>query len=135
MAPNSKSFRLSLLALFLFSSRLVLAAEKPKPETAVREEARVTVVEVPVNVVDKNGRPVENLTADDFELYDDGKKQTISGFDIVDERRSIPRPAAGEPPINPAARRNFLLLFDLTFGSPGASSTRDEPRATSSSHR
>jgi VWFA-related protein len=107
-----------LFALSLLICRPSAAADKPKPETTVREEARVSVVEVPVNVTDKKGHPVENLTADDFEVYDDGKKQTITGFDVVDERRGVPQPAAGEPPVNPAARRNFLLLFDLTFGSP-----------------
>lgn len=106
------------LVLLLLWSGLALAADKPKPETTVREEARVTVVEVPVNVVDKDGRPVEGLTAEDFEVYDDGKKQAVSGFDVVDERHAIPMPAPGEPAIHPAARRHFLIIFDLTFGSP-----------------
>src|SRR3954464_11555521 len=32
---------------------------------------------VNVSVVDKAGKPVENLTRDDFELYEDGKLQTV----------------------------------------------------------
>lgn len=107
----------SALLLFALSTR-ALAAEKKKPETTVKEEARVTVVEVPVNVIDRDGRPVENLTADDFEVFDDGKPQKISGFDVVDERHAVPRPAEGEPPIHPAARRHFLIVFDLSFSSP-----------------
>ncbi len=95
-------------------------AEKPKKETVIREEARVTLVEVPVNVVDKNGHSVENLTADDFEIYDDGKKQTITGFEVLDQRVPLPIAKPEDPPINPAARRHFLILFDLSFGSPRA---------------
>lgn len=113
-------FRFSLALVFLLASSLALAADKQKPkaEASVREEARVTVVEVPVNVIDKNGHPVEGLTAEDFDVYDDGVKQSVTGFDVVDERRTLPKTAEGEPPINPAARRHFMLVFDLTFGSP-----------------
>jgi VWFA-related protein len=96
-------------------------ADKPKKETqetAVREEASVTLIEVPVNVTDKEGRPVENLKAEDFEVYDDGKKQVITGFEVLDERGTVVPAAAEESPINPAARRHFLILFDLSFGSP-----------------
>jgi len=136
MVPTRRLPSLSLAALALFSS-WALAAEKKKPDTTVQEEAKVTVVEVPVNVIDKNGRPVENLTAADFEVYDDGQRQTISGFDVVDERRSVQVPGEGEPPIHPAARRHFMLVFDLSFNSPrgvvNAQRAARDPRAASSS--
>jgi VWFA-related protein len=83
----------------------------------VQEEARVSIVEVPVNVVDKTGKPVEGLAAADFEIYDDGIKQEVTGFEVLDQRRPMPPVAPGEPVVQPAARRNFLLLFDLTFGT------------------
>ena len=108
---------LGLLVLLPFLS----GADKPKKEaqeTTVREEASVTLIEVPVNVTDKDGHPVENLKAEDFEVYDDGKKQAITGFDVLDERGTAVPPSAEDAPIHPAARRHFLLLFDLTFGSP-----------------
>ena len=94
-----------------------LSAQQPANPDVVRETARVTVVEVPVNVVGKDGRPVAGLTAADFELYDDGKKQTISGFDAVD--LSAPRPAAetAASSVSPAARRHWLLVFDLSYTS------------------
>lgn len=118
VSPGRFRSSVALVLVFAFSSGLVLAADKPKPQTSVREEARVTVVEVPVNVIDKDGHPVEGLTGEDFEVYDDGKKQAVTGFDVVDERHAIPAPAPGEPAIHPAARRHFLIIFDLTFGSP-----------------
>lgn len=95
-----------------------LPAQSDKKDARVREEARVTLVEVPVNVIDKQGRPVENLKAEDFEVFDDGKSLPITGFEVLDQRGSIPPAATGQPPINPAAQRHFLILFDLSFGSP-----------------
>jgi len=75
----------------LLSLTGALGSSAPKPEPradTVREEARVVVVEVPVNVVDKDGHPVENLKAEDFEVTDDGKPQTITGFEVLDQRRA-----------------------------------------------
>lgn len=108
----------SLLALAMVAPGLPQAADKPQTGSTVREEARVTLVEVPVNVIDKGDRAVENLTAEDFEVFDDGKKLPITGFEVLDQRRPVPAPSPGQPPINPAAQRHFLLLFDLSFGSP-----------------
>src|SRR5262249_21722708 len=51
------------------------------------------------------------------EVLDDGKPQTITGFEVLDQRKPMAPPAAGEPPLNPAASRRFLLLFDLSFAS------------------
>jgi len=115
-----KSFVAVPLAFFVWPLA-ARAGDKPKQEqadTTVREEARVTVVEVPVNVVDGKGRPVENLKAEDFEVFDDGKKQEITGFEVIDQRQPVPVPAPDEPPVNPAARRHFVLVFDLTFSTP-----------------
>lgn len=112
---------LSLVLAVCLGAATALAADKPDKldkKEGVREEARVVVVEVPVNVVEKNGRPVEGLTAEDFEVFDDGKLQAITGFEVLDQRKPIPTAAPGEPPINPAASRHFLLLFDLSFSSP-----------------
>ncbi|HLN58905.1 MAG TPA: VWA domain-containing protein, partial [Thermoanaerobaculia bacterium] len=119
MRGRSRSLRLCIALLVLVP--LLSGADKPKKETqetTVREEASVTLIEVPVNVTDKDGRPVENLKAEDFEVYDDGKKQTITGFDVLDERGTVVPPSAEDAPVHPAARRHFLILFDLTFGSP-----------------
>lgn len=82
----------------------------------LRETVNVNVVEVPVSVVDSSGNPVRGLTAANFELYDGGKKQAITSFDKVDfgSKETV----SAISPLNPAARRSFLLLFDLGFSSP-----------------
>lgn len=47
------------------------------------------VVRVDVSVIDKTGSPVRSLTADDFELRENGEVQAITSFKLVD--------ATGEP--------------------------------------
>jgi VWFA-related protein len=102
-------------------------AQAPTPAgQAVRETAAATVIEIPVTVVGKDGHPVTGLTAADFELYDEGKKQTIASVDVIDLSRPAAAAAppagagAGTPeaaPIPPAARRLWLLVFDLSYAS------------------
>lgn len=90
-------------------------AKKP-----VQERAEVVLVEVPVRVVNREGQPIRDLKATDFELLDDGKKQEIVGFDTIDlAQKGRELPGGGES-IHPAARRHFLILFDLTFARPAA---------------
>lgn len=79
------------------------------------EEAVVVVVEVPVQVL-VDGKPVRNLTAQDFEVRDEGKRQEIVGFDAID----LSRVEASVPELPVGARRHFLLLFDLSFSDPTA---------------
>jgi VWFA-related protein len=82
----------------------------------MRETVNVNVVEVPVTVVDSSGNPVRGLTTANFELYDGGKKQPITSFDKID---FVSKEAVSAiSPMNPAARRSFLLLFDLGYSSP-----------------
>ena len=48
-------------------------------QTGIR--VRVELVNVPVTVLNKRGRPVINLTKSDFKVYEDGVRQTIKYFD------------------------------------------------------
>ncbi len=76
----------------------------------------INYVEVPVTVADRGGNPIRGLTKANFDIIDEGKKREITGFEAID---FTARNAASRP-ITPAARRNFLLLFDLTFSSPSS---------------
>jgi len=112
-----------------FSSRSASEDQDPQ-RTVVQESAGVTLIEIPVNVVGKDGKPVAGLKVEDFELFDEGKKQPISGMDIID----LAKPAAsGEPgaaaAVPAAARRLWLLVFDLSYTSPsGLVRARDGAR-------
>jgi VWFA-related protein len=96
---------------------LLLAALLLAPLAAaqLKESVTVTVVEVPVTVVDRDGNPVRGLTAANFELVDDGTKRAVTSFDAIDFASKESVRAAVR---TPAARRNFMLLFDLSFSSP-----------------
>ncbi len=90
----------------------------------VKETVNVFVVEVPVTVVDTNGNPVRGLTAANFELSDNGTKRTISSFDKIDFASN--ESVSAISPLNPSARRQFMLLFDLGYSSPNALSRAQE---------
>ena len=104
---NKRALCVFVLAVFLATSAL--------PQN-FSESVQVTVIEVPVTVIDRGGKPVRGLTAADFELTDDGKKVPITGFDVMELSKLV---ADTSRPLPPAAYRNFLLLFDLSNSSPG----------------
>ncbi|HKB81027.1 MAG TPA: VWA domain-containing protein [Thermoanaerobaculia bacterium] len=81
----------------------------------VHETIHVNLVEVPVTVVSRAGDPVRGLKKENFELFDQRKKVAITSFDVIDFSSPDYKRAS---PLNPAARRSFLLLFDLSFASP-----------------
>src|SRR5262245_30359652 len=55
----------------------------PSPEPPVFGVEATTVL-VDVVVRDKKGRPVRDLAASDFEVYEEGVKQTVDSFRVVD---------------------------------------------------
>ena len=68
---------------------------------------QVDYVDVDVLVTDESGRFVRDLTRDDFEVFEDGRLQTISDFTVVDipvERAD--RPLFAASPIEPDVRSN-----------------------------
>jgi VWFA-related protein len=71
-----------------------------------------------VTVVDRDGNPVRGLTPANFRIIDEGRERPVTSFDAVDFA-SLESLSATSP-LNPAARRNFMLLFDLTFSSPNS---------------
>jgi VWFA-related protein len=106
-------------AAVLSAVLLASASRAQDPGSAVQETAEAVLVEVPVRVTDRHGKPVRGLEAKDFEVYDEGRKQEILAVDAIDlARKSL---APGEPaPVHPAARRHFLLLFDFSFAHPSS---------------
>ncbi|MCJ7501843.1 MAG: VWA domain-containing protein [Acidobacteriia bacterium] len=56
------------------------SAEAPKPPDLRKIRVRVEVVNVPVTVLGKRGRPVINLNKEDFAVYEDGVRQTVRYF-------------------------------------------------------
>jgi hypothetical protein len=85
------------------------AQEKPQ------EEVTVTAVEVPVRVLLK-GKPVRDLTEDDFEVYENGVRQAITHIEIISRMIVQPRISVKEvqpAEIPPPKKRTFILIFDI----------------------
>jgi VWFA-related protein len=89
-----------------------MAAGQPAP----RFEADITVVTLPVFVTDNAGAAVPGLRLEDFEVLDDGRPMKVVGFREIDVAEATEEELRAA---SPAARRQFLLLFDLSFSSVG----------------
>lgn len=84
-------------------------------------KAQVEYVEVDVLVTDAQGRPVRDLGKDDFQVFEDGKRQTVSSFSMVNIPLERPdRPLFQPDPIEPDAVSNerpfdgrlYVLVLD-----------------------
>lgn len=123
------------LSLLLSLSLLVPALAQTQPATPAQPQqtrddqddvVRITTNLVQIDaVVTKDGKPVTNLTADDFEIYEDGRKQTITSFAFISNVPSTPKqpaPPSKEkgidvpPPSRPLKaeepRRTMALVVD-----------------------
>ena len=111
----------TLAALIAASSGAV--AQEPDPGELRQFEGREFVfeVQVPVNVVTRDGEAVRGLTQDDFQVLDEGEPQQITGFRVIDLDQIVPddrRVIETDYGVPPAARRHFLFLFDLSYSAP-----------------
>ena len=106
-----------LLCLPLLLAAVPVAAQTPTFEGT----SQVVAVEVPVNVIDRDGQPVRGLDRADFEVYDGNEPQKITSFEVIDLKLLQSEPAAVSRPVESlpsSVRRHFLFLFDLSFSSP-----------------
>lgn len=113
-----------LLALPFCAIGAVLAAQQAPPgQPGVTFRVEVNFVELDAVVTDGQGNFVRGLTKDDFELFEEGKPQSIAAFTLVDlpARRPDP-PLSRATPIQPDVSTNLqefdgrvivLLLDDL----------------------
>jgi hypothetical protein len=109
-----------LLPLALLAAILTIPApagaqeSAPEVDRTFTGETTVTVVEVPVRVL-ANGEPVTDLDADDFRIFDGGEERRVVALERIDLREARAADGAGAAEPSPAARRHFLLLFDMAF--------------------
>ncbi len=104
-----------LAALMLLAlSPVAATAAKPADPDVVTGEVSVTLVEIPVEV-SRNGQPVTDLTAADFEVVEGKRSLPVVAFEAID----LGAPGKPENPPPPlAARRHLLLLFDFALSRP-----------------
>ncbi len=115
---------LFLLCQFLLHARIMSAAglgaqtnvKPPDVQRSLQYEVAVTVKLVQVHITDSQGNPARDLEMSDFVLYDNGKLQTITGFEkhflaapevkVEEAKLSSARDVAS------LMNRKFVFLFD-----------------------
>ncbi len=94
--------RIALLVLLLAAAIVPSAAQTQKPPERARDvvQAEATAILVDVVVRDKHGQPVTDLTAADFEVYEDGVLQEIGALTryTADSGGRPATPAPSGPP-------------------------------------
>jgi VWFA-related protein len=101
-----------LLLPFLASGQ-----QKP-PIPAIGAQIEVSLVNVDVFVTTKDGNRVHGLTKDDFEIFENGKKQPITNFAeyTADAKEEEPAPAsANAPAVARPQERTVILFFDRFY--------------------
>lgn len=76
------------LIFLLFILHSSVFSQTPTPTPPIEEDTEVvkiatTLIRLDVVVTDKKNRPVANLKEDDFEIYEDGKKQEVTNITYV----------------------------------------------------
>ena len=96
------------------------AAQTPTDQPPVTFRVEVNYVEVDAVVTDAEGVPVRDLTKDDFELLEDGRRQDVTSFALINipiERAE--RPLFATAPIEADVQSNesvegriYLIVLD-----------------------
>lgn len=69
-----------LIAALGAPAALAQARPAQDPAATVVEEVTVNVVNIDVHVTDRRGRPVSDLTIEDFEIFEEGEPMAITNF-------------------------------------------------------
>ena len=117
--------RLTVPALASLGAGLFAAMAIAQPPTAAGQatfKAEAEVVAVDVNVLDREGRPIDNLTANDFSVLVDGAPRRIASAEFI---RLTPAARAPSPSpyyssnLYAANGRLVMLVIDQGNISPG----------------
>ncbi len=98
----------------LFSSALIFAQEKPAPTPPVEEDTDVVkistnLIQLDVVVTDKNGKLVTDLKPEDFEVSENGERQTITGATYFANQKTPP----GNGNLNAASNQTMPTVGEV----------------------
>ena len=114
-----ESRKWTLCSICAVSLLVLVRAHAQAPQSTF--QAEVNLIEVDATVTDDQGNTVVGLTADDFELFDDGQPQNIAAFSFVDLALAIPAEFPGvERPVSqdvrsnrePVSGRMYVIVLD-----------------------
>ena len=82
---NRNPFIIGVAIILVVLPLLTAFAQTPAPSKQQDQTVQIGTIEIPLDIVvrDKKGRPVRDLTAADFEVFEDGVKQKIESFRLV----------------------------------------------------
>ena len=103
-------FLIGLAALIGLASGPLQGQSQPQQpqQPPITFRAEVNYVEVDTRVLDRDGKFIAGLTADDFQVFEDGKPQKVTAFSMVNiplERAE--RPLFASKPVEPDVRTNL----------------------------
>jgi VWFA-related protein len=107
------------------SGRASAQSPPPSPTPGPTFRAGVEFVTVDAVVLDRRGEPVAGLTAEEFQVEEDGRPQSIVSFEAValPESAAVPAPSRSRVSTNTTApgqqrRRTFVIVFDNVHMAP-----------------
>jgi VWFA-related protein len=119
-----------LLPIFASAASAQTASPTPAPEDdGDVVKISTDIIQLDVTVVDKKGRVINDIRREEIEIYENGKKQELSGFSFVpgvrmNDAPSTPRPIVPGIPPRPLqmerVRRTMAIVVDdlaLSFES------------------
>ncbi|MCJ7580116.1 MAG: VWA domain-containing protein [Candidatus Aminicenantes bacterium] len=98
---------------FLFFTLLFVLGYGIQKQTQLKPDkydVAVSLVLVDVMAVDKEDKAVQDLTLEDFEVYEDGKRININSLDFIDFQKLDLKIREGEQ--GQARTKRFFVLFD-----------------------
>lgn len=96
-----------MIALILATALGAVPQQQSQTDGTVTFKANTQLVVETVSVIDKNGKPIEGLTAKDFTITEDGAPQTIQ---FCDFQKLLDTPDAATPalpPVRPAMKNQI----------------------------
>lgn len=104
-----KCFHFGLIIIAMITAQLAGQEENK----IIQETVRVVNVEIPVRVYYR-GKPVDNLTKNDFKLFERGKRQEIHGFILKRKKIKIQELNMDAKQVVTRKSRFFVLVFRFT---------------------
>ncbi|HUX06336.1 MAG TPA: VWA domain-containing protein [Acidobacteriota bacterium] len=128
MTGKTYLFSLVLLVCAVLVSNVLAQEDAVRPqrikETEFRKYVAINYILLDVIITDRDGNYVRNLTKDDFEIFENGRKiriESIDEYQIIDAglEDAEALQAGMQPELQPMQQppRSIIILFDLFYSS------------------